>query len=319
MKLMITSGAAVTDVTGILASCVWSGERSRCCRTVEATLLADQTGIQLGDLLQLFDDNGEELFEGYVVTQERSSAENTIDLYARDRGIYLNNNQITMKLTNTTPEAAAAAVCSRLGIPVGSLAATGWRFSRIFSGVTAYDAIMTGYTLAGAKSKKTYILTFAGGALSVTEQQDPKSAIVVQGGSNLQDAVYRESIESLVNSVEIRDKNDKRVRVIEDADSIALYGVMQRVLKQSGDDDKAEEAERILKDNRVERTATVNCLGDTRLRTGGAVIVREPLTGLDGLFYIESDTHQWKNNVYTCKLTLAYERMMDEKTAGSEG
>ena len=318
MKLTITHGTTVTDVTQIMSTCKWSGERKRCCRTVEATLLADRVAMELGDLLQLFDDDGAELFEGYLVTLERSSAESTIDLYARDRGIYLNNNQITTKAKNTTPEAVAASVCSQLGIPVGTLAATNWRFSRIFSGVTAYDAIMTGYTLAGAKNKKTYILTFSGGKLSVTEQQDPASALVVQSKSNLQDAVYRESIESLVNSVEVRDKNDKVVRTVQDADSIALYGVMRRIVKQSGKDDKDAEADKILKENKMERSATVNCLGDTRLVTGGAVIVHEEKTGLNGLFYIEGDTHQWRNNVYTCKLTLAFERIMDERTAGSE-
>ena len=319
MRLTLTNGTTVTDVSEVMASCVWSGERARCCRTVECTLLADRAAVELGDLLQLFADDGAEIFRGYVVTVERSSEEKTIDVYARDQGIYLNNNQVTIKLTNTTAEAAAASICGQLGIPVGALAVTNWRFSRIFSGVKAYDAIMTGYSLAGAESGKTYILTFTGGKLSVTEQQDPAEALVVRGGSNLQSAVYRASIESLVNSVEIRDKNDRIVRTVEDKDSTALYGVMRRVLKQSGDDDKSAEAEKILKENRMERSATINCLGDIRLKTGGAVIVREPSTQLDGLFYIEGDTHQWKNGIYTCKLTLAYERVMDVKTAGQEG
>ena len=46
--------------------------------------------------------------------------------------------------------------------------------------------------------------------------------------------------------------------------------------------------------------------------------VREPYTGLSGLFYIDSDVHTWKNGQYYNKLTLNFKKIMAEKSAGSE-
>lgn len=56
--------------------------------------------------------------------------------------------------------------------------------------------------------------------------------------------------------------------------------------------------------------------GGTGNRTGGCVTVREPTTGLQGLFYIDGDTHTWKNGQYFNKLTLNFKSVMDEQDAG---
>lgn len=42
----------------------------------------------------------------------------------------------------------------------------------------------------------------------------------------------------------------------------------------------------------------------------------EPYTGLYGLFFIEADTHTWKNGLYFNKLTLNLKAVMDEKETG---
>lgn len=67
----------------------------------------------------------------------------------------------------------------------------------------------------------------------------------------------------------------------------------------------------------MKQTITVDCLGNTANTAGGSVVVREPYTGLYGLFYIDSDVHEWKRGQYYNKLTLNYKRMMDEQEAGS--
>ena len=45
--------------------------------------------------------------------------------------------------------------------------------------------------------------------------------------------------------------------------------------------------------------------------------VEEPITGTYGLFWIISDTHTWKRNVYQTKITVSLEALMDSQTAGS--
>ena len=60
-------------------------------------------------------------------------------------------------------------------------------------------------------------------------------------------------------------------------------------------------------------------LGNTSLIAGEAVILREPLTGQQGLFWIDSDTHTWQNGLYQNRLVLNFRNLMDEQSAGSQG
>ena len=61
----------------------------------------------------------------------------------------------------------------------------------------------------------------------------------------------------------------------------------------------------------------VNSLGNLANITGGTVVVREPYTGVYGLFYIDADVHTWKLGQYYNKLTLNFKNIMDEQEAGS--
>ena len=63
---------------------------------------------------------------------------------------------------------------------------------------------------------------------------------------------------------------------------------------------------------------TVECLGDLDLISGEAVVVRETSAGAAGLFWIDSDRHQWKNGQYVAKLDLNFRNLMDETNAGKE-
>ena len=89
------------------------------------------------------------------------------------------------------------------------------------------------------------------------------------------------------------------------------------MLKQSKEDLTAQ-AKRLLEDGREEQKITVQNLGNPKYITGDAVVVKDTVTGLSGLFWIDSDTHSWKNGLYQNKLTLNFRNLMDEKDAGTE-
>lgn len=180
-----------------------------------------------------------------------------------------------------------------------------------------YKIIATAYTLASRTTGKQYHIGFRGAQLFVTEKGPDERTLVIAGKSNLIAANTSESIESMVNAVAIYDAAGNLVRTQEDAEAIARYGRMQEVLKQTKKDDKASEAQKLLDGGGVKQTITVDCLGNTANTAGGSVVVREPYTGLYGLFYIDSDVHEWKRGQYYNKLTLNYKRMMDEQEAGS--
>lgn len=59
-------------------------------------------------------------------------------------------------------------------------------------------------------------------------------------------------------------------------------------------------------------------MGDLRLTTGKTVVVRQPVTGLSGVLWIESDQHVWNGGNYTTNLTLNLRNLMYESETGSE-
>ena len=83
-------------------------------------------------------------------------------------------------------------------------------------------------------------------------------------------------------------------------------------------EDPGSHAKQVLKENGLKTIITVNVLGDLRLITGNTVVVEEPVTGIQGLFWIISDSHTWRKGIYQTKLTLSLEGLMDKQTAGSE-
>ena len=67
----------------------------------------------------------------------------------------------------------------------------------------------------------------------------------------------------------------------------------------------------------MKTTISLNALGNLKLITGNTVAVQEPVTGVSGLFWILSDSHVWKNNLYQTKITVDFQALMDEQEAGS--
>jgi predicted lactoylglutathione lyase len=130
------------------------------------------------------------------------------------------------------------------------------------------------------------------------------------------DASTTDSIENMVNQVAIYDKNDKLIRKVKNDEFIKLYGLMQEYIKQADGEDSGNKAQKLLNDNGVQQKITINNLGNVANVTGGTVVVRESYTGLYGLFYIDSDTHTWKNGLYLNKLVINFKNIMDEKEVG---
>lgn len=48
------------------------------------------------------------------------------------------------------------------------------------------------------------------------------------------------------------------------------------------------------------------------------MILRDTGAGVSGIFWIESDTHTWKNKQYLTKLKLNFRNLADTMNAGNE-
>lgn len=319
MKVYLFNGNGKIEITSIITSLTISGEYRSCCRILSFGIIKSETDlnthvvpINLGNNIKIVE-GGKVIFHGVVWSRSKPSDANEINLTCKDYGIYLLKNRGSYKFSNIKPEDVVKKVCSDFGIKTGSIASTGKAISRKFLGVTLYDIIKTCYTIA---NDKKYMIVFEGDKLNVIEK-GIVGCDALESGINLLTSNVTESLENMVNRVNVYNKSDKLIKSYEDENNIRLYGLMSEYIKVSDTkEDYSLRATKALKG--IERKISVSNFGDAQYTTGKFVEVKEPYNGLIGRFYIDADNHNWKNGIYTNKLTLNFENLMDESESGSE-
>lgn len=321
-ELLLTppGGGVPRDLAQLVQSITWSGSDTEAARALSLSLAVPRDGsVELPQLVEgsalTFRVKGDPLFTGPLLSATTTSQSAVVDLSAMDNGRFLVGNEGWYQFNDTGPEQAAAAVCGDFGIPVAALAPGGATASRKFPGVSLDKIIKTMYALAADKSGKRFVLRFTGaGALEVVEK--PSSATVeIQSTMSVTNTW---DISKLQNSVAIYTDTGALVRRVQDQGSIDLNGRLEHVITQRKDEDAGPEAQAWLEDHGLQQNLTVETLGDTRLISGNAVKLRDTGSGVSGLFWIETDTHTWKNKNYFTKVKLNFRNLMDESTAGSE-
>lgn len=321
-KLILTNpgGGVNRDLTQLVQVLNWSGSVDQTARELSVTMAVPRNGsveppaLEEGAVLTLCLE-AKTRFTGPLLTATTTSQDALVELSALDRGRYLVGNEGWYKFTGATPEEAVATMARDYGIPVARLASTGVAVSRKFAGVSLDKISRTLYAKAGERTGKRYLVRFTGdGRLEVVERPTSASITIVStmGITNTWD------ITDLQNAVAIRSDTGALVRRVEDSASTDLNGRLEHVITQRDGEDAQEEAKAWLASHGLQQRLTVETLGDPRLIAGEAVILRDTGSGVSGLFWIDADTHTFKNKQYFCKVTLNFRNLLDDTNAGSE-
>ncbi|MCI9576974.1 MAG: hypothetical protein HFJ84_10105 [Clostridiales bacterium] len=332
MKLVLTNQTGGYDVTEQVQKVTLSGDYQQCARTLEISMLlksCQRTGgrhhphnqtweslvFQNGDHAALYHEN-QLLFSGNIETRARDSESSLVTLTAYDGGRILKKNTDAIKAAGLTPEGLVQTIAQKYGVPLGEIASTGVKLKKNYIQRSLYDMIQSAYTDAGEALGKKYIVRFEGQKLCVREKIR-RDTTVLESGVNLFSSSVTESVADMVNQVVIVDENDKVLQTLKNDEDIARYGLAQVMVKQTSEDLTAQ-AKKKLEDGREEQKITVQNFGNPAYITGNAVVVKDTVTGLSGLFWIDSDVHSWKNGLYQNRLTLNFRNIMDEKDVGEE-
>lgn len=320
LYLAAPGGASTRDVTQLVQSLTWSGSLRQTARQLSVRLVVPRDGsvdppaLAEGAALVLQAED-RTLFTGQLLTATTTTQSSVTNLGALDGGRFLAGNQGWYRFDNTTAESAAARVAADFGIRTGRLAGTGVPLSWKFPGVALDKIITTMYTLAGERTGKRYLLRFTGeGVLEVVEKADGASLEIVRtmGVANTWD------LSALCNSVAIYTKEGALVRREGDSASQAINGRLEHAITQKDGEDAGPEAKAWLADHGLQQTLTVELLDPpTSLITGEAVALRDTGSGASGLFWVDSDTHTWKNGLHTGKFKLNFRSLMNTASAGS--
>ncbi len=320
MRMFLRSKEGEREITGVVTSVTLRGEYRSCCRSLDFGIVhssADKrtwvVEIHVGDQIRMIEKD-KVLFHGVVWTKNKRTDGNEIDFTCNDFGIYLKKNKGSYVFSKMTPEAIVKKVCGDFGIQTGKIASTGKAIKRNFLGVNLYDIIMTAYTVA---NDKKYFCEFQGEKLMVLEK-GVEECTPLESGINLLTANVSETLNAMINRVRVYNKEDKLIREFQNEEDSKKYGYMTEIMRVTDNkEDFTQKAKKLL--HRLDRKITVTNLGDVTYKTGRKVRVKEPYTGLVGIFYIDEDSHNWKNGIYTNRLVLNFENMMDEKESGNDG
>lgn len=311
----------VTNITQAVSSVCWSGSVSQAARTVELSVISapDDKDIKklklliaAGDIIKLFE-NGELIFYGEVQTKRKSSENGTIMYSCSDLLCHLLRSTGVYNFSNTTAEKITRKLCADFKIKIGSVVNTKAPIKKmIIDGSSIYDIIMMAYTKAARQTGKKYICRMEGEKLSVKIKGTKVKNFILEEGYNITDTQYEETIDNMVNTVKIYNKSGKQIGKINRDNWVKKYGIYQQTYRNEKGINAQTAAGSMLQG--VEKKVTLDAInGNLDCIAGNGVEVYDKATGLNGLFWIDSDTHTWEDGIHIMSLDLNFKNIMDKK------
>lgn len=311
------------DITPLLTSCTWSGSRLNVARKLEFSFLQDDRDKNIpvidadnGYTCYGCDDADNLVFEGNIYSIERDRAKSSVRITAFDHLFVLAKSKTTRKFDDITPEDITRQICAELGVFVGDIAETGTAVSFIANAKTGYQIIQGAYTEAAKVTEKKYHPVMNGTKLDVIEKGTLIEGYTADSAVNMEDSVYKESIENLIDQILVVDEEGNRIDYVRNEEHIKKYSMFQEVYKTDPNKDTQKEAKAMLK--KPERSGYITALGDYRVKSSYSITVKDSL--FQGQFWVRSDTHTFIDGKHEMKLELEFENLMnEEKTEQEEG
>lgn len=312
------------DITKYVTSITWSGSARQAARTVAFSVAyspndksVETLDIKLGDKIVFYPDSSQKVhFVGAVTERNKSSDAGELQYTAKDHMIHLLRSNGTYRFRNKTPEKITEMVCKDIGINVRKLAKTGLVLNKLFFQERPYyEIIMAAYTKVYRKNKKPYIAQMNGDALEVIEKGKTIPGFHIKQGERILESSYSENTDDMVNRVYVYNSSNKKIGILTNARWANMYGIFQSAITVDSGNGK-QEAMNELKG--ISKSASLTSTGDYRCVSGLGVIIEDSRTGLKGRFWIESDSHEWKNGSYTMKLDLEFKNIMDTQEEDEE-
>lgn len=317
-----TTTSVTTDISDFVNQVIWSGAATEASRTMELQLINSPHDKQMqvptlamGDVVTLYE-GGIRLFYGRVTARERIGEIGNSQYTCKD---YMNNllkSKISKKYKNKTAEYIAKDACKLVGISTGTLAKTKVKIAKHYGTENpVYNVIMAAYKKAALKTGIQYFPRMNGNKFEVAEKgqlvgkgYNSQTGLVEEGYVLSQDTSITgsrvtENIDDMVNRVAIYNKTGKQIGSVRNAAWVKAYGVYQESQTQEKGSGK-KEARAKLKGSAKE--IEIEAIGDQRCIAGAGIHILDSITGITGVFWIESDSHTWSGGKHTMSITLAF-------------
>lgn len=329
ISLIIIKGEQGYDVTQLVETIKWKGRKGSSARTLTATLIDDdgykhaRSGIDVEKGHQcLFNYNGKELFRGIIMTQTQTNRKK-LQFTAYDNGIYLANNKDTFTYENKTASDVFRDCCTRFGLPMGEVAKCSYKIPELTkSKTTAFDAIADALSLDFDATGIRHYVASDKGKLSLLTRRENIMQWVIEVGQNITTYSYTRSIEDIKTRVKMVSKEGTTVAEKKNAALEEKIGVFQEIDQPDESLTTAQVNDLIAsileEKSTPERTLNVEAVGIAEVISGIGVYIIIPELGLSRTFYVDEDTHTFKDNMHTMTLKLNYANDLAKEERNSE-
>lgn len=329
ISLIIIKGEQGYDVTQLVETIKWKGRKGSSARTLTATLIDDdgykhaRSGIDVEKGHQcLFNYNGKELFRGIIMTQTQTNRKK-LQFTAYDNGIYLANNKDTFTYENKTASDVFRDCCTRFGLPMGEVAKCSYKIPELTkSKTTAFDAIADALSLDFDATGIRHYVASSKGKLSLLTRRENIMQWVIEVGQNITTYSYTRSIEDIKTRVKMVSKEGTTVAEKKNSALEKKIGVFQEIDQPDESLTTAQVNDLIAsileEKSTPERTLNVEAVGIAEVISGIGVYIIIPELGLSRTFYVDEDTHTFKDNMHTMTLKLNYANDLAKEEKNSE-
>lgn len=329
ISLIIIKGEQGYDVTQLVEQIKWKGRKGSSSRTLTVKLVDDdgykharsEIDVEQGHQC-LFTFNGTELFRGIIMTQTQTNKKR-LTFTAYDIGIYLANNKDTFTYENKTATDVFKDCCTRFGLPMGEVASCTYKIPELTkSKTTAFDAIADALSLDFDATGIRHYVASEKGKLKLLTRRENIMQWVIEVGQNLSTYSYTRSIEDIKTRVKMVSKEGTTIAEKSNSSLEAKIGVFQEINQPDESLTTAQINDLIAsildEKSTPERTLTVEAIGIPEVISGIGVYIIIPELGLSRTFYVDEDTHTFKDNMHTMSLKLNYANDLAKETKSSD-
>lgn len=334
LKLLINN----VNVTKYLTSLTWEGDNEQAGRKISFTLAYNtatkdttfkNASVPLGayvlvtyaskdlDLTAISTKNIKPaeytIFKGRVFMASRDSSTFTKNYVAYDNLIYLAKSKVNKKFKNITVKAVLEQLANDFNLKIvlddGIELNTVVDF--IADNMTATEVIHKALALQTAQDQKQYTIIAATETDNIiigSNYTEDVLSFKLKDNTNVINSTHSETLENMVNCVQILNDNGDIVGEVLSQGNIDSYGKITDSYKIDGKQNTEQQARAMLKT--VEMNSSIEALGNIKCVSGKNIEIEEEQ--LKGKFFIKSDSHVFENDIHKMNLTVEFTKLKED-------
>lgn len=323
-ELWLLKGRTITNITKIVGTITRRsstdelGEEITFDVAISRSKKFPRNPCELGDVV-ILKNKGVEITRAIIVDESNGDGI-SVQYNAFDYAFYLNKSDAIYQFKKMRADQAIRKICTDFNVPIGNVVTIQAPIEKLYNGENVSSILEDILEFSTTKTNHKYLMEMRQGKLYVERQRDLVVKAVYQrrangvnyDGSKLIASPSRSrSVADMINTIQIVSNDDKLKLTQSDDQLVRKYGRLQKVVKL--DQKETRSAQQVAQSElndlaKITETASVQLLGDDKVRASRLIDIEEKFTGLKGRYLIESASHTISGGIHRMDLTLGVKK-----------